>query len=181
MIEEAQRTTTISFDPNCRPGLVRDKADYVRRMEKLAEQADIVRLSDADFEFLQGGNDYSGKAKALLEKRTRLFIITRGSSGVQAWHRTAGTMSVEVPPVDVIDTIGAGDSFQGGLLYALHRMEMISAEALERMSASDLQCALGFAVYCAAQTCRRPGADLPRLAQLDASCLRRLETLPISA
>jgi fructokinase len=174
MIEEAQRTTTISFDPNCRPGLVRDKADYVRRMEQLAARADIVRLSDADFEFLYGGNDYASKAKALLAGRTSLFVVTHGSGGVQAWHGLADTVAVKAPRVDVVDTVGAGDSFQAGLLVALHRMDRIRSEALAGMKAAELQGALAFAAYCAAQTCCRPGADLPRLAELEPSALTLL-------
>jgi fructokinase len=174
MIEEAQRTTTISFDPNCRPGLVRDKADYVRRVDQLAARADIVRLSDADFEFLYGGNDYTSKAKALLAARTRLFVVTHGSGGVQAWHRSAGAMVVKAPRIDVVDTVGAGDSFQAGLLVALHRMGKSRSEALGGMNATELQGALAFAAYCAAQTCRRHGADLPRLAELEPSALALL-------
>ena len=167
MIEEARPTTTISFDPNCRPNLVRDKNDYIRRMDQLAAQSDIVRLSNADFAYLHGGNDFAGKARALLAGRTSLFVVTHGGNGVQAWHKEAGMVSAEAPRVDVVDTIGAGDSFQAALLFALHRMGRIDSEALRDMKAADLQAALRFAAYCAAQTCRRSGADLPRLDELD--------------
>jgi fructokinase len=174
MIEEAGPTTTISFDPNCRPNLVRDKDDYVRRMDRLAARADIVRLSNADFAYLQGGNDHASKAKVLLEGRTRLFVVTHGGEGVQAWHGRAGMVEVEAPKVDVVDTIGAGDSFQAALLYALHRIERIGSAALAQMTATELRSALTFAAYCAAQTCRRAGADLPRLDELPASALTEL-------
>ena len=63
MIEDVGGSTTISFDPNCRPNLVRHKARYVDQMNAFAAAADIVRMSDVDFEFLYGGNDYAGKAK----------------------------------------------------------------------------------------------------------------------
>jgi fructokinase len=174
LVEEAGRTTTISFDPNCRPGLVRDKAGYVRRMDRLAGHADVVRVSDADFDYLYGGNDYGGRAKALLSARTSLFVITRGSGGAQAWHSHAGSVTVGSPPVDVVDTIGAGDSFQAGLLFALHAMACIRAESLRRMSVDQLRRALEFAADCAAETCRRPGADPPRLHELDPTSLMRL-------
>ena len=55
MIEDAGGSTTISFDPNCRPNLVRHKARYVDQMNAFAAAADIVRMSDVDFEFLYGG------------------------------------------------------------------------------------------------------------------------------
>jgi fructokinase len=88
---------------------------------------------------------------------------------VQAWHSHAGMVSVKAPRVDVVDTIGAGDSFQAALLYALHRMGRI--HSLANMQATDLHTALAFAAYCAAQTCRRSGADLPRLQELEANAL----------
>jgi fructokinase len=177
LVEDARRTTTISFDPNCRPSLIQDKAGYVRRMDQLAERADIVRLSDADFDFLYGGNDYAGRARALFSGRTRLVVITRGSDGTLAWHRQAGAISVDSPPVDVADTIGAGDSFQAGLLFALYSMACVRPEPLRLMNADQLRRALEFAADCAAETCRRPGADPPRLHELDRASLMRLPML----
>jgi fructokinase len=177
MIGEAQDTTTISFDPNCRPNLVRDKSDYVRRMDRLAAQSDIVRLSNADFAYLHGSNDYASKAEALLAARTSLFVVTRGEEGVQAWHKEAGVVAAKAPRVDVVDTIGAGDSFQAALLFALHRMGRIGSAALSKMKAADLQAALAFAASCAAETCRRHGADLPRFEELDPNSLTGISPL----
>jgi fructokinase len=57
MIEDARGSTTISFDPNCRPNLVRHKARYVDQMNAFAAAANIVLISDVDFEFLYGGSD----------------------------------------------------------------------------------------------------------------------------
>jgi fructokinase len=166
MVEEARGSATISFDPNCRPSLVRDKADYVRRMNDFAARADIVRLSDSDFGFLYGGNDYAGKAKALLAAGARLFIVTHGAGGAQAWHRHAGAITVEAPRVAVVDTIGAGDSFQAGLLFALRAMARIGIEPLDALNADELRRALSFAAACAALTCTRAGADPPRISEI---------------
>ncbi len=66
LVEDARRATTISFDPNCRPALVRDKADDASRMAALAARANIVRMSDVDFEFLYGDIAHDDKASALL-------------------------------------------------------------------------------------------------------------------
>ena len=65
MVEDAG-SATISFDPNCRPNLVKHKARYVERMDAFGANAAIVRMSDVDFEFLYGGGDYAGRAKSLL-------------------------------------------------------------------------------------------------------------------
>ena len=166
MIEDARGSTTISFDPNCRPDLVDDKAEYVHCMDQFAAHADIVRLSDSDFAFLYGASSHQSKAEALLAAGTRLFVVTRGVQGVQAWHGEAGTIEVATPRVEVVDTVGAGDSFQAALLFALRAMGRIGTRQLAGMGTDELYRALIFAAACAAVTCGRPGADLPHLAEL---------------
>src|SRR5258707_2409264 len=90
MVEDARGSVTISFDPNCRPKLVKHKARYVEQMNAFATAADIVRMSDVDFEFLYGGSDHAGKAKSLIKAGASLVVVTRGIKGAQAWHREAG-------------------------------------------------------------------------------------------
>jgi fructokinase len=166
LIEEARGSTTISFDPNCRPNLVADKRGYVDRMDQFAARADIVRLSDSDFSFLYGETDYAEKAEALLAEATQLFVVTRGGRGAQAWHRQAGAVEIEPPPAEIVDTIGAGDSFQAALLFALRAMGQLGLGALASLSAAELNRAVAFAVTCATFTCGRRGADPPRLAEV---------------
>jgi fructokinase len=172
MIEDAGGSVTISFDPNCRPNLVRHKARYVDQMNAFAIAADIVRMSDVDFEFLYGGSDYAGKAKSLLEAGTSLVVVTRGIKGAQAWHREAGVIEVEAPGVNVVDTIGAGDSFQAALLFALRAIGRIGTEAMAQMNSDELSRALSFAASCAAFTCGRAGADPPRQTDVSAAMSR---------
>ena len=162
MIEDASGSTTISFDPNCRPNLVRHKARYVDQMDAFATAANIVRMSDVDFEFLYGGNDYAGKARSLIEAGAGLVVVTRGIKGAQAWHRGGGEVEVDAPAVDVVDSIGAGDSFQAALLFALRAIGRIKTQALSQMNSDELRRVLSFASICAAFTCGRAGADPPR-------------------
>ncbi len=174
MIEDAAGATTISFDPNCRPNLVRDKARYVARMDAFATAADIVRMSDVDFEFLYGGSDQGERATSLLAAGTSLVVVTRGIKGAQAWHRQAGLVEVEAPVIDVVDTIGAGDSFQAALLFALRAIGRIKRETLAQMNAGELDRALSFASACAAITCGRAGADPPRQSDVGPALSRLL-------
>jgi fructokinase len=153
MVEDARGSATISFDPNCRPNLVKHKARYVERMDAFAANAAIVRMSDVDFEFLYGGGDYAGAG---------LVVVTRGIQGARAWHREAGAIEVQAPIVEVVDTIGAGDSFQAALLFALHAIGRIETESLAQAGADELRRALSFASICAAFTCGQAGADPPR-------------------
>jgi fructokinase len=162
MIEDAGGSTTISFDPNCRPNLVSHKVRYVDQMNAFAAAAKIVRMSDVDFEFLYGGSDYGERAKSLIAAGASLVVVTRGIKGAQAWHREAGLVEVQAPAIDVVDTIGAGDSFQAALLFALRAIGRIKTSALAQMNSGELRRALSFASMCAAFTCGHAGADPPR-------------------
>jgi fructokinase len=178
MVEDARGAVTISFDPNCRPNLVRDKTRYLVRMKAFAAAADIVRMSDVDFEFLYGGTDYAAKAKSLIEAGASLVVVTRGIKGAQAWHSEAGSVEIEAPAVDVVDTIGAGDSFQAALLFALRAIGRIERAALSRMNSDELRRTLSFAASCAAFTCGRAGADPPWRADAGGELSRLLRTSP---
>jgi fructokinase len=174
MIEDAGRSTTISFDPNCRPNLVGDKARYVDQMDAFAAAADIVRMSDVDFEFLYGGNDYGERARSLIAAGTSLVVVTRGVHGAQAWHSATGLVKVVAPPTSVADTIGAGDSFQAALLFALRTIGRIKRGTLAQLNSDELGRALSFASTCAAFTCGRAGADPPRQSDVGPALSRLL-------
>jgi fructokinase len=178
MIEDAGGSTTISFDPNCRPNLVKHKASYVDQMDVFAAAADIVRMSDADFEFLYGGSDYGEKAKSFVAAGASLVVVTRGIKGAQAWHRKAGLVEVRAPTIDVVDTIGAGDSFQAALLFALRAIGRIKTGLLAQLDADELRRALSFAATCAALTCGRAGADPPYQSDVGAALSRLLPEKP---
>jgi fructokinase len=166
LIADAKPTSTISFDPNCRPNLVKDRAAYLDRMQAFAASADIVRMSDVDFLYLYGNEAFAFRAEALFAQGVTLFVVTRGTDGAEAWHRNAGVVKADAPRIDVVDTIGAGDSFQAALLAALHRQGRLAKGTLEDIAANELHRALFFACRCAALTCTRMGADPPRSSEV---------------
>ena len=178
IVEDAGGSVTISFDPNCRPNLVGHKARYVDRINAFAASSNIVRMSDVDFEFLYGGSDFEARAKSLIEAGTSLVVVTRGRKGTQAWHGAAGLVEVQAPAIDVVDTIGAGDSFQAALLFALRAIGRIKIGPLAQLTADELRCALSFASTCAAFTCGRAGADPPRQSDVGAALSRLLPNRP---
>lgn len=161
LIADAQASSTISFDPNCRPNLVKDKPAYLARMAEFAGYADLIKMSDVDFAYLFGDEPYQQRATALLEQGTSLVVVTRGNNGAIAWHAGAGQIEVTAPMVAVVDTIGAGDSFQAALLFALHKQGRLARKSLKDAGADELRRALSFAANCAGITCTRPGADPP--------------------
>jgi fructokinase len=174
MVQDAGRSVTISFDPNCRPKLVKHKTRYVDQMDAFAAAANIVRMSDVDFEFLYGGSDFAGKAKSLIKAGASLVVVTRGTRGAQAWHREAGAVEVHAPTAEVVDTVGAGDSFQAALLFAMHAIGRIGSGSLAQTNADELFRALSFASICAAFTCGRTGADPPWQSDVGAALYRLL-------
>jgi fructokinase len=167
LIADAKVTTTISFDPNCRPSLVQDRQTYRTRMSSFADSADIVRMSDVDFDYLYGKEALATRAESLLARGSSLIVITRGTKGALAWHRRLEAIEVGAPEVGVVDTIGAGDSFQAALLFALQQLGRIERAKLQTIDADDLRRALSFACKCAALTCTRAGANPPHHSEVD--------------
>jgi fructokinase len=178
LVQEARGSVTVSFDPNCRPNLVGDKRRYVERMAAFARAAHIVRMSDVDFDYLYGDDDPARRAAALIAAGASLVVVTRGAQGAEAWHKQAGSVAVAAPAGPVVDTIGAGDSFQAALLFALQAMGRSEAVSLAGIGADELRRALSFAARCAAITCSRPGADPPRRAEIAADLAQFLANRP---
>jgi fructokinase len=168
LIAAASRTATISYDPNCRPSLMTDPGRVRRRMEQLVSISDIVKVSVDDLAWLYPRAQYREIGEAWLDSGARLVVVTLGAAG--AWARTRHCdVSVDAVPVDVVDTVGAGDAFMAGLLYASGEANLLGTHALDALAAVDdvvLADILAFASRVAAITCGRAGADPPTLAEL---------------
>jgi fructokinase len=155
----------VMLDPNCRPGAIADRAAYLGRIGRIAARADVVKASVDDLAYLYPGNSAAEAAELLLAGGSALVLVTDGPRPARAFMPGA-VLAVEVPAVEVVDTIGAGDAFGGGFLA------WWSSNGLTR---SDLnrpplvRTAVKAAAAVAAATCGRPGADPPTLADLQAS------------
>lgn len=156
--EHARRVTMI--DPNIRPGFITDEAAYRRRIETMMAMADIVKLSDEDLHWLAGSGDIGSLARSILAKGPKLVCITEGAKGARAF-----TDMLEVPcvsdPVEVADTVGAGDTFNAGVLAALYEQGVLTKQALAQLSEDQLEQALDLGVRAAAITVSRAGANPP--------------------
>jgi len=160
LVRAAQPQCIISFDPNVRPTLTKDIVPYRARMNRLAALADIVRMSDEDFEFLYENHDYDSAAAKWLQDGASLVLITRGGDGVLAYVAAGKTEAPSVK-VKVADTIGAGDTFQGGMLVALLEAGLLDKARLKAISLDQANAALAFATKAASITVSRPGANPP--------------------
>jgi fructokinase len=169
--ERLKGRALLSIDPNLRPNLIEDESAYRATLDRAMRLADIIKISEADLGWLMPGATLDGAAAALMTHGAALVIVTRGGSGVLALHRTSGgeTRAITLPafPITLVDTVGAGDSYSGGLLAALAARNIVTRDALESLAEADLVAALRFAAAVAALTCTRPGADPPRLAEVE--------------
>lgn len=151
----------ISLDPNVRPTLVGPRDAYVERVEALVRLAAIVKVSAADLDWLYPGEPIDTVAARWRDSGPAVIAVTAGERG--AFGLTASARAEAAgAPVAVVDTVGAGDTFQAGLLVRLAELGRLSKDGLASLSGDDLADALAFAGRAAAITCTRPGADPPR-------------------
>jgi fructokinase len=154
-LREAARRVTM-LDPNVRPGFVTDRAAYTARIDRMVAAADIVKLSDEDAVWLYAAAD----PQAILAKGPKVVLITEGASGASG-YTARGKVTVAAPKITVADTVGAGDTFNAGVLAALDRAGLLSKAAVANLSEAQLTEALSLGVRAAAITCSRPGANPP--------------------
>ncbi len=155
----------LSIDPNCRPSLIHDLPDYRARLDRMLGLADIIKLSVADLDILCPGADPDRVARGWLADGASLVMLTRGGDGASAWV-AGGQARVASGRVELVDTVGAGDSFIAAALFQLDRGGLLSVGRLDRIAVADAEAVLGFAVKAAAITCGRVGADPPWLHEL---------------
>ena len=164
-LREAGRRV-IMLDPNVRPGFIRDEAVYRARIDRMLAASDIVKLSDEDLHWLFGPGEIAALAEAVLAKGPKLVCITEGAEGVTGYTE-GGAVRVAARRVEVVDTVGAGDTFNAGLLAGLSDAGLLSRDALAAGLPEDgLRAALDLGVRAAAVTVSRAGANPPRRAEL---------------
>ncbi|MFM9922125.1 carbohydrate kinase [Variovorax sp. H27-G14] len=159
----------IVFDPNVRPSLISDMAAYRARVSAWFALADLVKLSDEDAELLAPGQPIDALAAECLNVGARAVIVTRGGDGATLWRTGHAPLSVAAPRVQVVDTIGAGDTFTAGLSVSLLAHGIEQPAQLGALTDEAWREVMGFAATAAALNCTREGADPPTLAAVHAA------------
>lgn len=155
----------VSYDVNVRTNVEPSLARWHAVLAEMLPCSHILKLSDEDLHRLHPGADPEALARGWLAQGVRLVLLTRGAAGATA-YTAAGLCQVDPVNIAVIDTVGAGDTFQAALLAALAERDALSAGAVASLSIADWQPLLAFAARAAALTCSRRGADLPRRHEL---------------
>lgn len=152
----------LSFDPNIRHPLDGQKSEEVRnRAKRLCAISHIVKASNEDFEWIFETNNFKDCAKNLIDNGTAIVIITSGKNG--AWVITSDKNEIEIPAqnIQVIDTIGAGDTFSAAFLAQLTNQDVITLQKLKTLEKTALEVMLNNCAHAAGITCSRLGANPP--------------------
>lgn len=144
----------IMIDPNIRPTFITDPDRYRARLSMMLAKADIIKVSDEDLEWI------GDSPQSLLEAGAKLVLMTKGSEGVEAFT-AKGSFTVAAYKAEVVDTVGAGDTFNAGLLAGLERGGLLNKDDLANADEEALRSAIDLGAQAAAVTVSRAGANPP--------------------
>lgn len=158
----------IVLDPNIRPGFIRDEARYRDRLRRMIAVADVVKVSDEDLDWIVPGpdSDYD-KATGMLAQGPQLVIVTRGVAGASAYLKGGSSADIPAKKAVVVDTVGAGDTFNAGVLAALQDADVLTKSGLAALEMKVVQDALRLGAEVAAVTVARAGANPPWRQELE--------------
>ena len=159
----------IVFDPNVRPALIAHKGDFEKRLKRQwLPNSHLVKVSSQDLRWLYPEKAYDEVAADWLEHGPQAVVITDGGDAVTLYRPTRDALSVLAPTVEVVDTVGAGDTFTGALMVALLDKAERGGDVLQLDSLADATWreVLSYAAAAAALNCTRPGADPPTATDL---------------
>lgn len=160
LVERVRHRIPVMLDPNIRPFFIADAAAYRQRLDRLFGMVDLVKLSGDDLEWLMPGSSFDEAAATILAQGPRVIFQTGGSAGARA-HWSGQLLDAPAMRVEVADTIGAGDTFNAGVLAALDRAGVLSRAGLDHLTPEVLAQALALGTRAAAITVSRPGANPP--------------------
>ncbi len=158
----------IMIDPNIRLGFIAGQEDsYRARIARMVQRSDIVKLSDEDLHWYAGDGDLAALARSILAKGPKVVFITEGAKGAHAITATENRF-IASRRVEVVDTVGAGDTFNAGILAALHSRGALTKAGVANLDAATLDAALELGTQAAAVTVSRAGANPPWAHELTA-------------
>jgi fructokinase len=153
---------TVMLDPNCRPGAIASRQAYLDRLDRILRRVDLIKTSTEDLTYLFPGQGTEQAAAELLARGPACVVVTDGAAAVRAF--AAGQeIRAEVPPVNVVDTVGAGDAF-GGAFLAWWIGNGFGRDALR--DPDTVRRATRAAIYASVVTCTRRGAEPPWASEL---------------
>ncbi|MBL1097155.1 carbohydrate kinase family protein [Streptomyces coffeae] len=163
---EAERGVFTALDPNIRTGLIADADAYRARFRGWLPYVGLLKLSVEDAAWLADTDDVDAAIREWLATGPAAVVLTHGGDGISVRCQDGSGCAVPGERVEIVDTIGAGDTVNAALLHRLAAHHALSAPALAKLDEAAWRDVLGFAARAAAITCSRPGAEPPYAAEL---------------
>ena len=160
LMKREQARRLMMFDPNIRPAFIPDRKKHLGRMNRMLAMADIVKLSDEDLAWFGEAGTHEEIIARWLRLGPSLVVLTRGSKGAIGYSLNH-TVTIEPKLVKVVDTVGAGDTFNAGILASLHEQNALSKQAVGNLSKDAIRSLLELGAQAAAVTVSRAGANPP--------------------
>lgn len=158
----------ITLDPNVRATVQPDMAIWRQRIAALMPHVSVVKASEEDMIAMYPHDDLEAVARGWLAVGPAIVIITRGEGGAITFTST-GALITNSPQITVVDTVGAGDTFQAGLIAGLVQAGVRDRDGVAALATKSLEMILNRAAVAASITCERRGADLPTAKEVDAA------------
>ncbi|TPK22346.1 carbohydrate kinase [Mesorhizobium sp. B2-5-9] len=159
-MQREHETRVMMLDPNIRPNFIPDKAKHLRRIREMMAMADIVKLSDEDLHWFGEAGSHEDVVRNWLDRGPKLIVVTHGSEGAIGYSKQH-RVTVMPETVKVVDTVGAGDTFNAGILASLHEQGLLTKAAISSLSEDAMRKALTLGAKAAAVTVSRAGANPP--------------------
>jgi fructokinase len=160
LLKREHHNRVISLDPNIRPGFIKDKDAHMARIRRMAAMADIVKFSDEDLAWFGLDGDEDALARYWLHHGAKLVVVTRGADGAVG-YTAEHKVTVPSERVSVVDTVGAGDTFDAGVLASLKMQNLLTKQQVARLEQEQIAKALALGAKAAAVTVSRAGANPP--------------------
>jgi len=154
------------LDPNIRPNFIPDKAKHLRRIREMMAMADIVKLSDEDLKWFDEAGSHEDVVRNWLDRGPKLIVVTHGGEGAVGYSKSH-KVTVMPQKVQVVDTVGAGDTFNAGILASLHEQGLLTKAAIGDLPEDAIRKALELGARAAAVTVSRAGANPPWRHEID--------------
>ncbi|MEY8120198.1 carbohydrate kinase [Falsihalocynthiibacter sp. BN13B15] len=162
LAQRAAVDKVVMVDPNIRPSFIKDAVAYRTRLNALLAVSDILKVSDEDLDWIVPGPlTLLEKAHALRLNGPEIIILTRGADGATAIFGHDEIIDVPAVKAQVVDTVGAGDTFNAGVLAGLSRAGVLNKKAIAHVTGSVLKDALDLGALVASITVARSGANPP--------------------
>lgn len=159
-MKREHESRVMMLDPNIRPNFIPDKAKHLRRIRAMMAMADIVKLSDEDLNWFGEAGSHEDVVRNWLDRGPKLIVVTHGSEGAVGYTKDHA-VTVVPEKVEVVDTVGAGDTFNAGILASLHEQGLLTKAAIAGLSQDAIHKALALGAKAAAVTVSRAGANPP--------------------